>query len=46
MWSNVPSGMEAIWDTDSSTGKSYVKEWRVYERVYKRDIWYVATRQS
>jgi hypothetical protein len=45
-WSNVPSGMESIEDTDPTDGTHYVKEWRVYERIYKRDIWYVATRQS
>ena len=45
-WSNVPSGMEAIYDTYTDSGRSYVKEWRVYERIFKRDIWYVATRTS
>lgn len=40
-WSDVPSGMEAILFDDD---RSRVKEYRVYERIYKRDLWYVATR--
>lgn len=43
-WSNVPSGMEAIYDTRRDNGEPYVKEWRVYERIYKRSVWYVASR--
>lgn len=44
MWSNVPSGYEEIYDHYADTGREYVKEFRVYERVWKRDVWYVATR--
>lgn len=43
MWSNVPSGMEALpFDDDPDR----VKEWRVYERVFKRDLWFVGTRTT
>jgi hypothetical protein len=34
-YSDVASGMEAITDTYPDTGITYVKEWRVYERIYK-----------
>lgn len=44
VWSDRPKGKEAIYDTYADTGRAYVKEWRVYERIYKRDVWYVATR--
>jgi hypothetical protein len=40
-WSNVPRGMEACIDCARDTGKHYVKEYRVYERIFKRDIWHV-----
>lgn len=43
-WSDVPSGMEARIDFNGED--HYVKEYRIYERVFKRDIWYVATRTS
>jgi len=43
-WSDVPSGMEAIYENRRDNGEPYVKEWRVYERIFKRDIWMVATR--
>ncbi len=46
VWSNVPSGMEEIRDTYPDTGRSYVKEYRVYERIWKRDIWYVGSRKQ
>lgn len=38
-WSDAASGMEAIPFDNGDT-----KEWRVYERIFKRDLWYVATR--
>lgn len=44
MWSDRPSGMEAIFNTYVDSGESYVQEYRVYERVPKRNIWLVATR--
>lgn len=48
-WSDVPSGMEAMVDyrgVGARGGEYYVKEYRVYERIFKRDIWLVATRTS
>jgi hypothetical protein len=45
-WSDVPSGMEALIDCRRDNGVHYVKEYRVYERIFKRDIWLVATRSS
>ena len=44
MLSDVPSGYEEIWNTVRGTGEQYVQEVRVYERIWKRDLWYVATR--
>lgn len=46
---HVPSAttlkhFEVILDTFPDTGRHYVKEYRVYERVYKRDLHYLATR--
>lgn len=41
MWSDVPGGYEEMpFDHDPS----WIKEYRVYERIFKRDIWWVATR--
>jgi hypothetical protein len=40
-WSDVPRGYERI-EFDGDTDR--VKEYRVYERVFKRDLRYVATR--
>jgi hypothetical protein len=45
VWSDVPTGYEEIWDHYPDTGRPYIKEYRVYERIFKRDIWYVATRE-
>jgi len=39
VWSNVPSGYEVLFFDDGSP-----KEYRIYERLYKRDIWYVGSR--
>jgi hypothetical protein len=44
MSSDVPAGYEEILDTYPDTGRAYVKEYRVYERVFKRDLWWVASR--
>lgn len=42
MWSDVPSRMEELpFDDDPER----IKEYRVYERIFKRDLWYVGTRQ-
>lgn len=38
-WTHSIKGYEVIPFDDGS-----VKEYRVYERIYKRDVWYVATR--
>jgi hypothetical protein len=37
---------EIITDTYRDTGRQYVKEYRVYSRVYKRDLVYLATRTN
>lgn len=37
---------EICLDTYITTGKHYVKEYRIYTRVYKRDLIYVATRSQ
>ncbi len=36
--------LEVITDTYVDTGRHYIKEYRVYTRVYKRDLIYIATR--
>lgn len=36
---------EIITDTFIDTGRHYVKEYRIYTRVFKRDLFYVATRE-
>lgn len=36
--------LELITDTYPDTGRRYVKEYRVYKRVYKRDVKYIGTR--
>jgi hypothetical protein len=37
-------GWETIPDTYPDTGRSYIKEYRVYERIFKRDLIFVGTR--
>lgn len=37
---------EIILDTFPDTGRHYTKEYRVYSRVYKRDLTYVGTRSQ
>lgn len=44
MWSSTPDGYEEIKDHYPDTHREYVKEYRVYERVFKRDIWFAGTR--
>ncbi len=40
-WSNVPTGLEIMpLDID----REVIKEVRVYERVFKRDLWFVGSR--
>lgn len=41
MWSNIPSGYEVLF----IEGTKKPKEYRIYERIFKRDIWYVGTRE-
>jgi hypothetical protein len=36
---------EIILDTFIDTGRHYVKEYRIYTRIFKRDLKYVATRK-
>ncbi len=35
---------EVITDTYPDTGRHFIKEYRIYTRVYKRDLTYLATR--
>jgi hypothetical protein len=35
---------QVITEKHRTNGVEYIKEWRVYHRIYKRDIWYVGTR--
>lgn len=35
---------EVILEMSRHTGKHYVKEYRVYHRIYKRDVYYIASR--
>lgn len=44
VWASTLGGYEEITDTYRDTGRTYVKEIRVYERIYKRNLWHVATR--
>ena len=37
---------EIITDTYINTGRHYVKEYRIYTRVYKRDLVYVGSRSN
>jgi hypothetical protein len=37
---------EIITDTYRNTGRHYVKEYRIYTRVFKRDLTYIATRRT
>ena len=37
---------EAIFDTYVNTGRHFVKEYRVYHRIYKRHVHYLASRTS
>lgn len=40
-WSDVPAGYEAL---PFDGGAAGVKEYRVYERIYKRNLWRVGSR--
>lgn len=39
-------GYEIITDTYRDTGRTFVKEYRIYQRVYKRDLIYVGSRSN
>lgn len=40
------TGWEMILDTWYNTGRRFIKEYRVYTRVYKRDLHYIGTRRQ
>lgn len=42
IWSDVPTGYEVLYND----GDGSPKEYRVYERVFKRDLWYVGSRHG
>uniref|UniRef100_A0A6M3JF93 Uncharacterized protein n=1 Tax=viral metagenome TaxID=1070528 RepID=A0A6M3JF93_9ZZZZ len=42
VWSNNLKGYETL----STDGSGKPTEYRVYHRVFKRDIWYVGTRAA
>lgn len=42
----VLHGYEVIFDHDPDTGQHFPKEFRVYERTYKRDVVWVAERRG
>lgn len=47
LWMVYPNDVkqwEIIFDTYYSTGRHYIKEYRVYHRVFKRHVHYVASR--
>lgn len=44
-WQTSFKGWELITDTYIHSGEPYIKEYRVYTRIYKRDLKYVATRE-
>lgn len=50
LWSchlgRIDSVYEVLFDTFIDTGRHYLKEYRVYGRIFKRDLHYVATRSS
>lgn len=39
-------GYELILDTFPDTGRRYTKEYRIYSRVFKRDLTYIGTREQ
>ena len=45
-WSDVPTGFEELPYDDGGPRSGAVKEYRVYERVYARDLWYVGSRKE
>lgn len=45
VWMSDLDGYEEIWDYYPDSDRTYIKEYRVYQRIYKRDLWYVASRE-
>lgn len=41
-WSDTPRGYEMLPLDGDPLGR--IKEYRIYERIYKRDLWYVGSR--
>jgi hypothetical protein len=41
IWSDTPSGLEII-----PYDNGVPKEYRVYERIYKKDVWFVGSRRQ
>lgn len=44
VWMSDLNGYEEIVDYYKNSDQTYIKEYRVYHRIYKKDVWYVATR--
>lgn len=44
VWSDRLEGWEVIPFDDGRTAALRPKEYRVYHRIFKRDVWYIATR--
>lgn len=45
-WSDDVSGYEQIIDYVKDSSDSYVKEYRIYERIPKSKLWFVGTRRQ
>ena len=45
IWNNVAKGYEKLKCGDNPSG-AWPTEYRVYERIWKRDVWYVGSRKS
>lgn len=46
VWASRLTGYEQIPFDDGGPRSGDIKEYRVYHRIYKRDLWYVATRTT
>lgn len=46
VFGTTPSHWELILDTYVNTGRHYIKEYRVYERIKKRNVIYIASRDG
>ena len=45
-WSDVPKGVELQIDYSPNKPGHYVKEYRIYERIYKKDLVYIGSRDK